>query len=115
AHPAAANLPDMIQALKRAAKDRPDSVALLLPLNGPLADAAAAVRDGFITAYYSALSQGYPVPQVRFYDSGTQDAISLYNQALDAGAKLVIGPLDKQQVATLAGVDSSPVTTQSPK
>lgn len=113
AHPAAANLPDMIQALKRAAKDRPDSVALLLPLNGPLADAAAAVRDGFITAYYSALSQGYPVPQVRFYDSGTQDVISLYNQALDAGAKLVIGPLDKQQVATLASVASLPVPTLS--
>lgn len=113
AHPAAANLPDMIQALKRAAKDRPDSVALLLPLNGPLADAAAAVRDGFITAYYSALAQGYPVPQVRFYDSGTEDVISLYNQALDAGAKLVIGPLDKQQVATLANVASLPVPTLS--
>lgn len=113
AHPAAANLPDMIQALKRAAKDRPDSVALLLPLNGPLADAAAAVRDGFITAYYSALAQGYPVPQVRFYDSGTDDVISLYNQALDAGARLVIGPLDKQQVATLASVANLPVPTLS--
>lgn len=113
AHPAAANLPDMIQALKSAAKDRPDSVALLLPLNGPLADAAAAVRDGFITAYYSALAQGYPVPQVRFYDSGTDDVISLYNQALDAGARLVIGPLDKQQVATLASVANLPVPTLS--
>src|SRR5690606_19756117 len=113
AHPATANLPDMIQALKRVAKYRPDSVALLLPLNGALADAAAAVRYGFITAYYSALSQGYPVPQVRFYDSGTQDVIILYNQALDAGAKLVIGPLDKQQVATLASVASLPVPTLS--
>lgn len=113
AHPAATNLPDMIQALKRAAKDRPDSVALLLPLNGPLADAAAAVRDGFITAYYSALAQGYPVPQVRFYDSGTDDVISLYNQALDAGTRLVIGPLDKQQVATLASVANLPVPTLS--
>ena len=112
-HPAAENLPGMIQALRKAVKDRPTTIAVMLPLNGPLAAAAAAVRDGFMTAYYSALSQGYPVPRVLFYDSGSNDVVSLYNQALDAGAQLVIGPLDKDQVTTLASVRSLPVTTLS--
>lgn len=110
-HPAAANLPDMIQALRRAARDRPAAIAVMLPMNGPLAGAAAALRDGFTTAYYSALAQGFPVPVIRFYDSSSEDVISLYNRALDAGAQLVIGPLDKDQVATLASVSKLPVPT----
>lgn len=110
-HPAAENLPGMIQALRRAVKDRPKSIAVLLPLNGPLANAAAAVRDGLLTAYYSGLNQNYPVPQILFYDSGSNDVIALYNQALDAGAELIIGPLDKEQVSALAATSSLPVPT----
>lgn len=110
-HPAAAQLPGMIQALRQAVKDRPQSIAVMLPLNGPLANAAAAVRDGLLTAYYNALNQGYPVPGILFYDSASEEIISLYNQALDAGAELIIGPLDKNQVAALANVRSLPVPT----
>jgi uncharacterized protein len=110
-HPAAENLPGMIQALRQAVKDRPQSIAVLLPLNGPLASAAAAVRDGLLTAYYSALNQHYPVPQILFYDSGSNDVIALYNQALDAGAELIIGPLDKEQVSALSTISSLPVPT----
>ena len=110
-HPAAENLPGMVQALRKAVKDRPKAVAVLLPMNGPLAAAAAAVRDGLMTAYYSALQQGYPVPQILFFDSGSDDVINLYNQAIAAGAELVIGPLDKDQVTRLASAKSLPAPT----
>ena len=110
-HPAAENLPGMIQALRKAVKDRPQTIAVMLPMNGPLAAAASAVRDGLMTAYYSALSQGYPVPRILFYDSSSDDIINLYNQATAAGAQLVIGPLDKDQVGRLASADSLPVPT----
>lgn len=110
-HPAAANLPGIIQALQQAVKDRPRSVAVLLPLEGSLGAAAAAIRDGLLTAYYSALEQGYPAPQLAFYNTTGNDIIALYNQALDAGAQLIIGPLDKERVDTLARVNALPVPT----
>ena len=110
-HPAAESLPNMVQALRKAVKDRPQTIAVMLPLNGPLSAAAAAVRDGLMTAYYSALNQGYPVPQILFYDSSSSDIVTLYNEALGAGATLIIGPLDKEQVAALAAITSLPITT----
>jgi len=48
-HPAAENLPGMVQALRKAVKDRPKMIAVMLPLNGPLAAAAGAGRDGVMT------------------------------------------------------------------
>lgn len=111
AHPAAKELPDMIRALRRAVRNRPDSIALLLPMNGPLAPAANAIRDGIMASYYSALSQGHPVPQIHFLDTGSADVITRYNEALALGARLIIGPLGKDQAATLASVPSLPVPT----
>lgn len=110
-HPAAENLPGMVQALRKAVKDRPKMIAVMLPLNGPLAAAAGAVRDGLMTAYYSALSQGFPVPEILFYDSSSDDIINLYNQATSAGAQLIIGPLDKDQVMRLASTNALPAPT----
>ncbi len=111
AHPAAENLPGMVQALRKAVKDRPKAIAVMLPVSGPLAAAAGAVRDGLMTAYYSALSQGYPVPQILFYDSASDDIINLYNHAIAAGAQLIVGPLDKDQVNRLASASSLPAPT----
>ena len=110
-HPAARELPDMIRALRKAVRNRPDSIAVLLPLNGPLAPAANAIRDGIMASYYSALSQGHPVPEIHFLDTGSADVITRYNEALALGARMIIGPLDKDQAATLASVPSLPVPT----
>jgi hypothetical protein len=110
-HAAARNLPGMISGLRKAVRNRPRSVAVLLPMNGPMAPAAAAIRDGIMASYYSALNQGHPVPTLLFLDSSTSDVLALYNEATAAGAGMVIGPLDKQQAARLAQTSGLTVPT----
>ncbi|KAF0808967.1 lipoprotein [Alcanivorax sp. S71-1-4] len=110
-HPAARNKPVMVQALQQAVSQRPRRVAVLLPEAGSLAGAAQAVRDGILAGYYSALAQGNPVPDILFFDTHEADLFALYNQALVSGAEFIIGPLDKEQVTQLAGVQDLPVTT----
>ena len=101
----------MISGLRQAVRNRPQSVAVLLPANGPMASAAAAIRDGIMASYYSALAQGHPVPTLLFMDSSSRDVIELYNEATASGARLVIGPLDKQQAARLASTQGLTVPT----
>jgi uncharacterized protein len=75
-------------------------IALLLPITGPAARAAASVRDGFLTAYYQAPAQQRPV--VRVYDSGAQPIADLIARATQAGADIIVGPLLRQAVAAAA-------------
>ena len=81
----------------------PEHIALLLPLGGNLANAAAAVRDGIIAAYYDTPGADMR-PQLHIYDSGdTPDsALAAYQQAIAEGAGFVIGPLRKNAVEALA-------------
>ena len=114
-HPAEQDQPAMVQALRRAIRERPEQIAVLLPASGPLAAAGDAVRDGILAAYFTALEQGHPVPALRFYDSSNSgdddDIIELYNRALQNGAEFVIGPLERDQARLLARVDRLPVPT----
>ena len=79
----------------------PDTVAVLLPLSGRFAGTAAAVRDG-LTAAYLADSSQVGRPALRFYDTGSEDAVSLLGRAAEDGARLAIGPLLKSQVEAVA-------------
>ncbi len=110
-HPAERHTPEMVSALTRAAGQRPETVAIILPLSGPLADAGKVIRNGLLTGYYSALAQDRSVPELRFYDNDDGRVIEHYNQALEDEADLVLGPLSKSQVKQLARVDQLPVTT----
>lgn len=110
-HPASLNKPAMVQALQQAVRERPRHLAVLLPEAGPLAGAAQAIRDGMLAGYYSALEQGHTVPEIRFYDTHSNELFTLYNKAVTDGADFVIGPLDKEQVTALAQVQALPVTT----
>jgi outer membrane PBP1 activator LpoA protein len=88
----------------------PRRVALLLPASGPLAGAAQAVRDGFMTAYFA---DGRDRPQVRLYDSGAtpEDALLAYRRAVADGAERVVGPLARDSVAGVftAGIPPVPL------
>jgi len=76
-------------------------LAVLLPRSGALADAATALLNGFMAAYYQVPAAKRP--QLRFYDSSNAaDTWPLYRQAVDAGADMVIGPLNKDAVLQLA-------------
>src|SRR5690606_7949245 len=52
-HPAARQLPGELQMLSSLSDQRPQRIALTLPLSGPLSSAGAAIRDGFLATYYT--------------------------------------------------------------
>lgn len=110
-HPAAADIVPSLQALQTSAGARPQRFALLLPLTGPLGPAAAALRDGFVSAYFERADQTYQ-PSIQVYDVGPEnsDIGAIYRQAVDAGADFVIGPLAKNHVTALARLAELPVT-----
>lgn len=95
-HSARAPWPRALAALTRATPIQ--SVAVLLPLSGPLSSAGEAVRNGFVA---TALAQGNRL-QVRFFDSAAQPMAQSYEAILNSGAEAIIGPLAKQDVDALA-------------
>ena len=76
-------------------------IAVLLPTTGSYASAGKAIKEGLQAAYRLAASAQQQLP-LKFYDTAEDDIISLYNQALAAGAQQVIGPLVKEQIQSLA-------------
>ncbi len=78
-------------------------VALLLPLTGRLTNAGTAVRDGFLAANANQ-PKGLARPVVRVYDvgPGPQVVARQYHRAVEDGAEMIVGPLDRAAVAELA-------------
>jgi len=111
-HPAHDNLPSDLRLLQSLIEQQPQQVALLLPMQGKLAEAGEAVRDGFYAAYYEALRNGRNTPEVRQYDS-SGDALAAYQQAIADGADLVIGPIDKEKVTEISLMPSLEVPVLS--
>jgi outer membrane PBP1 activator LpoA protein len=76
-------------------------IALLLPLTGRQSAAALAVRDGFLTAYFSLPAANRPA--VRVYDTGQTGIPAALNQATQEGAGFIVGPLTREEVTAAAG------------
>lgn len=110
-HPASRQLPEPLVTLRELA-DRPlTHVALLLPMDGPLAGVARALRDGFLAAHLEAQSQGSEM-QIELFDSTRLTSLdAFYQQAQAAGVQLVVGPLEKNLVRQLSEKDELPITT----
>jgi len=85
----------------------PTSIALLLPLQGPLASIGYAVKQGFLAA---AQASGNP-PHITLVDTTKEPSMqAAYNKAINHNAQFVVGPLSKSHVQTLAGLQlSTPV------
>ncbi len=111
-HPAHNNLPSDLKLLQSLIEQQPKQIALLLPMQGKLAEAGEAVRDGFFAAYFQAVSNRRHTPEVRQYDS-SGDVIAAYQQAIAEGADLVIGPIDKEKVTELSLMPSLDVPVLS--
>jgi len=95
-HSAADNLPDALTLLEDIWDNRPSEIALVLPVQEPL---GKAISEGFMSAYYDALARGKDVPRVRIYDTSFRtDVLVFYDQAVDEGMKLIIGPVLKDAV-----------------
>lgn len=80
----------------------PTHIGLLLPLQGSAGIAGNTIRDGFLSAYYSATATGAK-PALSFYDTANgQSVIQLYQKAATDGADFIIGPLTKPEVNQLS-------------
>ena len=86
----------------------PMRLAVLLPLSGGMATAAAPVRDGFLTGYHG---ENRRRPEVAFFDThGTVGgALSAYDQAVAAGHDFIVGPLSREGVDGLFRRGTLPV------
>ncbi|MGI9275917.1 MAG: penicillin-binding protein activator [Endozoicomonas sp.] len=133
-HPAEVYLPINLDSLKAEAFQQPGKVALLLPINGPLAPAGRAVRDGFIAAFYQSAGKQQDslsdnTPEIMILDTSKGNISDLVYEARSQGAELIIGPLDKSSVQELSrtpnpgvpilalnytGSDSGPAPETSP-
>lgn len=83
-------------------------VALLLPVSGKYKQAGNAIKDGFMEALFK--HKGKVKYNVKIYDTSTSDDMSqLYQQAIDDGTSLVIGPLIKENIENL--LDHTPLKT----
>lgn len=80
----------------------PLKLAVLLPLSGNIAAAAAPVRDGLLAGYYG---ESRRRPEIAFYDTaGTAGgAIAAYEKAAAEGNDFVLGPLGRDEVNAVFG------------
>ena len=109
-HPAMQQLVPGLLAKQQALTAFPPRVAVLLPLSGNLQAPADAVRDGLLAAYFQLAGSG-PAPELRYYDSGADaaGARDAYQKAVGDGASMVIGPLTKDAVGSIASLPALPV------
>ncbi|WP_267257131.1 penicillin-binding protein activator [Coxiella endosymbiont of Ornithodoros maritimus] len=75
-------------------------IALLLPLEGMFAKQAGAICNGFLAAYYQAKQKG-PVPTLIVLNTGGKNINNVYQDAIQQGATIIVGPLIKNNLATL--------------
>lgn len=109
-HPAADPFPGELALLRELDALRPDSVALALPLSGPLAGAGEAVREGFMAAYYQDLADPErATPEVSLHDTHGSRFSNLYSQLRKTDPDLIVGPLSKQPVRQLTSQPALPV------
>ncbi|MGZ5601131.1 MAG: penicillin-binding protein activator [Methylobacter sp.] len=99
-HPANLSFLDSSQDIPKNTPSQAKTIALLLPGSGTFAQAGKAIREGFMAAYNHAGNTAKPT--IRFYDSEQAAPVALYNQAVAEGAQLIVGPLNKEHIQSLA-------------
>ncbi|ALO46944.1 penicillin-binding protein activator [Pseudohongiella spirulinae] len=108
-HSAVDMLPESLAFAQQLLQQRPQRIALLLPLGEA---AGRAVSEGFLAAYYDALSKNQATPDITLFDTtAIIDIMPLYRQAAESGADLIIGPLRKESVRQLQRQQRLAVTT----
>jgi len=100
AHPAGTQIIPELYATAAETVIHPRRIALLLPFDAQYRDAATAIRDGFLAAWYET-SVAADRPAVRIYDTSLADIMEIYNRAVADGADFIVGPLEKEAVTTL--------------
>lgn len=109
-HPAAERLPQDLRLIASVADSRPEKIAVALPLSGPLASAGAAIRDGFFAAYFQDESADRSKVTIRVVDTSERPFDEIYNELAEEDLDLIVGPLEKEALSTLADRASLPVS-----
>lgn len=99
AHPANPAIVGQVREAGRLFNRQVEKIALLLPMRGALREAAEAVRDGFISAWYNS---GVDRPPIRIYEANSLNIEQAYAQAVAEGADFIVGPLEKQALTKLS-------------
>lgn len=107
-HPAATLLKSLLERATAAAA-RPKRVALILPFDKTLGGAARAVRDGFMTAWFSDTNV-QARPAVSVYANSGENILEDYQRAVSDGAEFIVGPLQKNLVERLKTLPELPVS-----
>jgi outer membrane PBP1 activator LpoA protein len=106
AHPGAAFLPGVVGTAATLAVPGPDAaIAVLLPLVGRQEAAAKAVLDGFGAAWFASAASDAR-PRVEVYDTSS-GAGAAYARAAADGARIVVGPLLKEDVLAVLAAHPS--------
>lgn len=105
-HPAAQILPMELSLLAELATSRPERIVLALPLQGALASAGRAIRDGFLAAYYSDDSVDREQTDIRILDTSSQAFAALYEELTEQPIDLIVGPLEKDALADLSAMNT---------
>jgi outer membrane PBP1 activator LpoA protein len=74
-------------------------VGVLLPLTGPYASLAQAAKDGIEAAHN--VDTRSTRPRLEYVDTQNADVVALYRNLVRSGARAVIGPLTKEDLAIL--------------
>ena len=109
-HPAAETLPKDLRLIASVADSQPEKIAMALPLSGPLASAGAAIRDGFFAAYYQDKSADRTKISIRVFDTANRSFDDLYSELKNEDLDLIVGPLEKEALATLSDMESLPIS-----
>ncbi|MDN5850268.1 MAG: penicillin-binding protein activator [Nitrococcus sp.] len=107
-HPGAGPFLATVLTAAKQSVQRPNAIALLLPLSGPLTAVGRAVEHGFMAAYYQDPPQQRP--DLRVYDiaDSNVNSLSAYHDAVTGGAQIVVGPLTKVALQRLTVLDFAP-------
>jgi outer membrane PBP1 activator LpoA protein len=108
-HPAAEKLPSELALIASLAQERPQKIALALPLSGPLASAGRAVRNGFLAAFYADEAASKESVEITVTDTHGKVFGNLYEELQAEKTDLVVGPLEKEALASVINKNLMPV------
>lgn len=89
----------------------PESVAVLLPGDGPLARAGAVLREGLLAAWLQMPRDRRPALDFHYLGNEPDDAVGAWFEARERGSDFVIGPLARNQVGALLALPDLAVPT----
>ncbi len=107
-HPANGDFLDqLLQHAPSQFNTQPTTIAVFLPQSGRFSKAAAIIKSGIQAAHR--VDSNSASTNIVFYDSNADNPVTLYHRAINAGAELIIGPLQKATITVLSAIDKLPV------